>query len=140
MTDIKDKIITMESLAMVHAYNQSTYMPKIDNVLTLVDLGEPPLSCNPNDFIGFILEIADTNNETRQITFTNKISNNATLNVRVQASMLDENKDILLYELYFYFENDKYIVKPMLTKIALSTGMKTSLYLSYTNLYGIKIA
>lgn len=139
MTDIKDKIITMESLAMVHAYNQSAYMPKTDNVLVLIDLDKTLSAYNPNDFVNFILEIVDDNNETKQIIFTNKTSNNDTLDVKSQTSMLDENGDMLLYELYFYLENNKYKVTPMLTKITLSTGTRTSLHLSYYKLYGAKI-
>lgn len=139
MTDIKDKIITMESLAMVHAYNQSAYMPKIDNVLMLIDLDDKSLKYNPSDFVNFILEIVDTDNEVKQIVFTNKTSNSATLNVKAQTSLLDGDGDILSYELYFYLENNKYIVKPTLTKIALLTGIKTLVHLSYTKLYGVKI-
>ena len=137
MTNIKDKIITMESLAMLHAYNQSAYMTKNDNVFTLIDLDEE--SYNPNHYFGFFLEITDANNEIKQIVLTSKTSNKSTLDVKAQSLVLDENKDMLLYELYFYFENNEYTVKPMLTKIALSTGLKTYLYLSYDKLYGIKI-
>ena len=138
MAEIKDKIVTVESLAMVHAYNQNAYMPKTDNIFTQVDLNNESLHYNPNDFVGFILEIVDTNNKTKQIAFTNKTSNNTTLDVKAQTSLPDENGDMLLYELYFYLENDQYIVESTLTKIALLTGTKTSLPLSYTNLYGVK--
>ena len=138
MAEIKDKIVTVESLAMVHAYNQNAYMPKTDNIFTQVDLNNESLHYNPNDFVGFILEIVDTNNKTKQIAFTNKTSNNTTLDVKAQTSLPDENGDMLLYELYFYLENDQYIVESTLTKIALLPGTKTSLPLSYTNLYGVK--
>ena len=139
MANIKDKVITMESLAMLHAYNQDAYMSKADNVLVLIDLNKTLSAYNPNDFVNFVLEIVDNNNETKQIIFTNKISNNETLDVKSQTSMLDENGDMLLYELYFSLENDKYKVNPMLTKIVLSTGIKTHLPLSYDKLYGAKI-
>ena len=137
MTEVKDKVVTVESLAMVHAYNQSAYMPKTDNVFVLEDL-DKSLQYDPNDFISFILEIID-GNEIKQIVFTNKIVNNTTLNVKAQTSMLDEDGVMLLYELYFYFENDRYIAEPILTKISLLTGTKTSMSLSYAKLYGIKI-
>ena len=137
MTEVKDKVVTVESLAMVHAYNQSAYMPKTDNVFVLEDL-DKSLQYDPNDFISFILEIID-GNEIKQIVFTNKTVNNDTLNVKAQTSMLDEDGVMLLYELYFYFENDRYIVEPILTKISLLTGTKTSISLFYAKLYGIKI-
>jgi hypothetical protein len=139
MTELKDKVITMESLAMVHAYNQSAYMPKINNVFTLVDLNDDSLQYNPNDFISFILEIADADNGMKQIVFTNRTVNNDAFDVKAQSSLLDEDGDIFLYELYFYLENDKYIVKPTLTKIVLLTGTRTLLNLSYNKLYGVKI-
>lgn len=139
MTEVKDKIITLESLAMVHAYNQSTYMPKTDNILMLMDLSDESLQYDPSDFVNFILEIVDTDNETRQIMLTSKTSNSTTLDVKVQTSLLDENGDMLLYELYFYLENGKYAVESTLTKIALLTGAKTTSPLSYNKLYGIKI-
>ena len=138
MTEVKDKVVTVESLAMVHAYNQSAYMPKTDNVFVLEDL-DKSLQYDPNNFISFILEIADTNNEIKQIVFTNKTVNNDTLNAKAQTSMLDEDGVMLLYELYFYFENNRYIAEPILTKISLLTGTKTSMSLSYAKLYGIKI-
>jgi hypothetical protein len=139
MTDTKDKIITLESLAMLHAYNQSAYMSKINNVLILMDLNDKSLQYNPIDFINFILEITDVNNGMKQIMFTSKIVNSITLDVKAQTSLLDEDGDVLLYELYFYLENNKYTVKPTLTKISLLTGTKTSLNISYTKLYGVKI-
>ena len=135
MVEIKDKVITMESLAMVHAYNQNTYMPKTNNIPVLIDLDEISSQYNPSDFVNFILEIVDANNEIKQIVFTNKIVNSVTFDVKAQTSLLDEDGDMLLYELYFYLENDKYIVKPTLTKIALLTGVKTSSSFSYTKLY-----
>ncbi len=140
MTETKDKVITLESLAILHAYNQNAYMPKTNNVLTLIDLDEAYLQCNPNDFAGFIMEIENTDNKTKQIMFTGKTSNSATLDVKAQTSLLDENGDMLLYELYFYLENGKYAVESTLIKIALLTGIKTISPLSYNKLYGIKIA
>lgn len=139
MTETKDKVITLESLALVHAYNQNAYMPKTDNVLTLIDLDESHSQYNPNDFVSFIMEIENIDNETKQIMFPSKTSNSETLDVKAQTSLLDENGDILLYELCFYLENDEYIVNLTLTKIELLTGTKTSLHLSYAKLYGIKI-
>ena len=140
MTEIKDKIITLESLAMVHAYNQNAYMSKTNNVLVLMDLDDKSLQYNPSDFVNFILEIVNANNEIEQIVFTNKIVNNETFNVKAQTSFLDENGDVLLYELYFYLENNKYKTDLKLTKISLLTGIKEFLDISYTKLYGIKIA
>lgn len=139
MTEIKDKVITLESLAIVHAYNQNAYMPKTNNVLILIDLDENHLQYNPNDCVGFVLEMTDVNNETKQIIFTNKTSNDVTLNVKSQTSQLNEDGDMLLYEIYFYLENGKYIAELSLTKITLSTGVKTISPLPYNKLYGIKI-
>jgi hypothetical protein len=139
MVETKDKVVTLESLAILHAYNKNAYMSKTDNVFALMDLDEAYLQYNPNDFVSFIMEIENADNETKQIMFPNKTSNSETLDVKAQTSSLDENGDILLYELCFYLENDEYIVNPTLTKIELLTGTKTSLHLSYAKLYGIKI-
>lgn len=139
MTEIKDKIITLESLAILHAYNQNTYMSKINNMLTLVDLDEA-FQHDLNDFVGFILEFNNAGNEIKQIMFTNKTSNSETLDVKAQAFQFNENGDMFLYELYFYLENDEYAVKSSLTKITLLTGTKATSFLSYNKLYGIKVA
>ena len=139
MSETKDKIITLESLAMLHTYNQNTYVQKTDNILRLIDLNESNLKYNPNDFIGFILEATDNDNEIRQISLTNKASNNVMRDVKTQSLYLDDNGDIISYELYFYLENGEYTTKLSLTKISLSTGAKAISPLSYDKLYGIKI-
>lgn len=140
MIEVKNKIVTLESLATLHAYNQDAYMPKTNNMLALVDLDEISNQYNPNDFVSFILEGTESNEEkSQQIIFTNKISNNTMFDVKAQAFQFDENGNMFLYELYFYLEDDKYTTKLSLTRIETLTGIKTISLLSYNKIYGIKI-
>ncbi len=136
MNKAKDSVVTLESLAMVHAYNQNTYVQKNNNVFTLVYLDMAYNEYSPNDFMGFILEITE-DDISQQIMFTNKISNNTNLSVKYQAFQFDKNGSQLLYELYFYLEQNKYNVDITLTKIT-STNIETTSIFN-AKLYGIEI-
>lgn len=138
MLEIKDKIVTVESLAILHAYNQDTYISKDNNIFTLIELDAVNLQYNPKDFTSFILEVSN-NSETKQIMLTDTTINNSTFEIKAKTFLLDGDGDMILYEVYFYLENDKYTVKPMLTKISLLTGVKTTSSFSYNRLYGVKI-
>lgn len=138
MTEIKDKIVTIESLAMLHAYNQNTYMQKNNNMLTVIDLDINSNEYNPNDFIYFILETINVDEQTsQQIMFTNKISNNSNLDVKFQSFQFDKNGIMFLYELHFYLEQDEYKVNITLTKITSLNNIETT-SISNTKLYGIR--
>ena len=137
MVETKDKIVTLESLAMVHAYNEKTYMQKNNNVLTLVDL-DTASDYNPNDFVGFILKTIEFGEGiSQQILFTNKISNNSNLDVKFQSFQFGKDGIMFLYELHFYLEQNKYKVDITLTN-NISTNIETT-SISNAKLYGIKI-
>lgn len=137
MTEVRNKIVTVESLRAVHMYNRNTYVSKDENVLCLVDLEKALLQYNPNDFIGFILEIKD-DNETKQIMLTNKINNDETFDVIAQAFHFDEDMNMFIYKLYFHLIDNAYVIDSTLTKVVMLTGQKTLLPLSYGKIYGVK--
>ena len=138
MVDVKDKVVTVESLKAVHMYNKYTYVAKDDNVLILVDLNNGLLNYNANDFIGFILETTDSDNNIKQIMFTNKTKNNNSSDVNVRAFDFDENMNMLIYELNFHYEDYNHIINSTLIKFTMQTGEKIISSLPYNRIYGIK--
>ena len=133
MAEIKDKVVTVESLSALHEYNKIAYMPN------WTDLGATPYQHNPSEFIGFVVEFEDeANNEISYMMFTDKTSNSLTLDTKAKAFKFDANANLLLYELYFYWGDGGYMLDATITQFAVTTGETTHSLMPYTKIYGIR--
>ena len=133
MAEIKEKVVTVESLSALHNYNKVAYMP------TWVDLGVVPIQYNPSEFVSFVIElIDDTNNEVRYITFADKTSNSSTLDTSAKAFEFDGAGNIKRHELSFYWGEDGYMLDAITSQISISTQETENSSLSYNKIYGIK--
>lgn len=133
MAEIKDKVVTVESLSALHEYNKETYMP------TWVDLGVAPIQYNPSEFVSFVAESTDdANNEVRYIAFTDTTSNSSTLDTHARTFEFDDAGNMKRHELYFYWGEGGYMVDATTSQFSIGTEETESSSLPYNKIYGIK--
>lgn len=134
MGEIKDKVVTVESLSALHEYNKAAYMKNV------VDISDMPMKYNPSEFTGFIMEFDDYDNANikRCVNLTNILRDNEIDTTTAQSFHFDMSGNVLLYELVFSLSDEGYVVNASLHTHTISTGITKTKILTYNKIYGIK--